>query len=256
MKMTLFNLTGKSAVITGSTKGIGEAIARRMAEHGANVTISSRKADACENVAAQINAEHPGRAIAVPCNIAHKEQLQNLVDQSVKHWGQIDILVCNAAVNPYFGPSKDIPDDAFDRVMGSNIRSNHWLCNMVIPQMAERKDGAVIIISSIGGFHGSAYLGAYAISKAADVQLARNLAVEYGPANVRVNCIAPGLIKTHFARALWEDPEILKTSTQRAPLGRIGIPDEIAGAAVFLAGPAGRFMTGQHMIIDGGNLIA
>ncbi|TNE58427.1 MAG: SDR family oxidoreductase [Alphaproteobacteria bacterium] len=254
---SLFDLKDKVAVITGSTKGIGEAIAHRMAEHGAKVVISSRKADACEKVAGEINKKYgDGTAIAVPCNISHKEHLQNLVDKSNEAFGKIDILVCNAAVNPYFGPSKDIPDEAFDRIMETNVRSNFWLTNMVIPQMQERKDGAIIIVSSIGGLHGSSILGAYSISKAADFQLARNIAVEYGGDNIRANCIAPGLIKTYFAKALWDDEKILKSSTARSPLKRIGMPDEIAGAAVFLASPAGAFMTGQKMVIDGGNMIA
>ena len=254
--MTLFDLTGKVAVVTGSTKGIGEAIVHRLAEHGTKVVVSSRKADACDSVAAAINAKHPGQALALPCNIADKEALQALVDGTTKQWGKIDVLVCNAAVNPYFGPSKDIPDSAFDKIMASNVKSNHWLCHMVLPQMAERRDGAIIIVSSIGGLHGSSVLGAYCLSKAADFQLARNLAVEYGPYNVRVNCIAPGLIQTNFARALWDNPEILKQSTAGAPLRRIGQPDEIAGAAVFLASAAGGFMTGNQMVIDGGATIA
>lgn len=254
--MSLFDLSGKVAIVTGSTKGIGEAIVHRMAEHGAKVVVSSRKADACDKVADEINAKHADRAIAVPCNISDKDALQRLVDKTMDTWGKVDVLVCNAAVNPYFGPSKDIPDDAFDKIMGSNVRSNHWLCHMVLPQMAERKDGSIIIVSSIGGLRGSAILGTYAISKAADFQLARNLAVEYGAENVRANCIAPGLIKTYFAKALWDNPEILERSTANAPLKRIGMPDEIAGAAVFLASPAGAFMTGQQMVIDGGVTIA
>lgn len=255
--MSLFDLKGKSAIVTGSTKGIGEAIAYRMAEHGANVVISSRKQDACDEVTAKINNEFgEGTAISIPCNISHKDQLQNLVDKTNEAFGKVDILVCNAAVNPYFGPSKDIPDEAFDRIMETNVRSNFWLSNMVLPQMVERKDGVIIIVSSIGGLHGSAYLGTYSISKAADFQLARNIAVEYGADNIRANCIAPGLIKTYFAKALWDNPEILKASTARSPLKRIGEPDEIAGAAVFLASDAGAFMTGQSMVIDGGNMIA
>ncbi len=254
--MSLFDLTGKVAVVTGSTKGIGEAIVHRLAEHGAKVVVSSRKADACDKVAGEINAKYAGAAIAIPCNIADKADLQRLVDTTNKTWGKIDILVCNAAVNPFFGSSKDIPDDAFDKIMSSNVKSNHWLCNMVIPQMVERKDGSIIIISSIGGLRGSSVLGAYCLSKAADFQLARNLAVEYGHHNVRANCIAPGLIKTRFAQALWDNPDILEKSTSNAPLKRIGMPDEIAGAAVFLAGKAGAFMTGQQLVIDGGVTIA
>jgi NAD(P)-dependent dehydrogenase (short-subunit alcohol dehydrogenase family) len=257
--MTLFDLTGKVAVVTGSTKGIGEAIAHRLAEHGAMVAVSSRKADACEAVAADINkAFGKGRDVAIPiaCNISYKEQLQNLVDKTRAKWGKIDILVCNAAVNPYFGPAAGISDDQFDKIMDVNVRSNFWLSNMVLPEMVQRKDGSVIIVSSIGGLKGSPVLGAYCISKAADFQLARNLAVEYGGHGIRANCIAPGLIKTDFARALWENPEILKRSTEGAPLKRIGLPDEIAGAAVFLASKAGAFMTGQTMVIDGGATIA
>ncbi|MGD1934453.1 MAG: SDR family NAD(P)-dependent oxidoreductase [Candidatus Phaeomarinobacter sp.] len=255
--MSLFDLTGKVALVTGSTKGIGEAIVKRMAEHGAKVVVSSRKADACEKVAAEINEAHgEGTAVAIPCNISHKEELEKLVNATMKTFGRIDALVCNAAVNPYFGSSADIPDDAFQKVMDVNIKSNHWLCNMVLPQMLERGEGSITIISSFGGLKGSPILGAYAISKAADMQLARNLAVEYGDKGIRANAIAPGLIKTYFAKALWDDENILKASTSGSALKRIGIPDEIAGAAVFLASDAGAFMTGQTMTIDGGATIS
>lgn len=253
--MTLFDMDGMTAVITGSTKGIGRAIAERMAEHGANVVISSRKADACDAAAAQINekwVKGGNKAVSIPCHIGRREQLQALVEDSTKTFGKIDVLVCNAAVNPYFGPSKDIPDSAFDRIMECNVRSNFWLCHMVLPQMVERKDGSVIIVSSIGGLRGSPTLGVYGISKAADMQLARVLASEYGPHNIRANAIAPGLIRTDFARALWEDPENLKRRTATTPLRRIGEPDEIAGAAVMLATKAGSFITGQTIVIDGG----
>lgn len=253
--MTLFDLSGKVAVITGSTKGIGKAIAFRMAEQGAKVVISSRKADACDAVAAEINeafGKNGEVAAPIPCNISYKEQLQNLVDETNKKWGQIDVLVCNAAVNPYFGPSIDCPDDAFEKIMHCNVQSNFWLSNMVLPQMKERGDGAVVIVSSIGGLRGSSMLGAYGISKAADFQLARNIAVEYGPDGITANAIAPGLVKTDFARALWENPDILKASTANAPLRRIGEPDEIAGMAVLLASKAGKFLTGQGLVIDGG----
>ena len=255
--MTLFDLSGKVALVTGSTRGIGEAIVRRLAEHGAKVVVSSRKADACERVANAINAaQGADTALPVACNINYKEQLQALVAATHAKWGRIDVLVCNAALNPYFGPQLQMPDEAFDKIMAANVRSNHWLCQLVVPEMAERGDGSVIIISSIGGLKGSSVIGAYCISKAADLQLARNLAVEYGPSNVRVNCIAPGLIKTDFARSLWENPDILKAATADTPLRRIGEPDEIAGAAVFLASKAGSFMTGQAIVIDGGVTIA
>jgi NAD(P)-dependent dehydrogenase (short-subunit alcohol dehydrogenase family) len=251
--MTLFDLTGKVAIITGSSRGIGRAIAERMAEHGANVVISSRKPGPCEEVAASINkARGRKAAIAVPASISSKDDLQNLVTETMREFGKVDIVVCNAASNPHYGSMSTISDDAFRKVMDNNVLANHWLIQMVLPQMIERKDGAVIIVSSIGGLRGSPVIGTYNISKAADFQLARNLAVENGPNNIRVNCIAPGLIKTDFAKALWDDPDTLARSTQFAPLRRIGIPDEIAGAAVFLASKAGNFMTGQAIVIDGG----
>lgn len=247
----LFDLTGKVAVVTGSSRGIGRAIAERLAEHGAKVVVSSRKPDACEPVAAGIR-ERGGEAMVIPCHIAHKEALQALVDRTVAAWGGIDILVCNAAVNPYLGPAAGASDEVYERVMGANVRSNFWLCNMVLPGMAARGGGSVIIISSIGGLRGSAQLGLYAISKAADMQLARNICVEWGPSNIRANAIAPGLVRTDFARALWEDPALYRKRTKDTPLQRIGEPDEIAGAAVFLASRAGSFMTGQTLVIDGG----
>lgn len=255
LRDTLFDLSGKVALVTGSTKGIGKAIAARMAQHGAQVVISSRKADACDAVAAEINKAYGnGKTVAtpIPCNVSYKEQLEALVKGTREKLGKIDILVGNAAVNPYYGPSLKCPDDAFDKIMDVNIKSNFWLTNMVVPEMMERKDGAIIIVSSIGGLRGSTILGAYAISKAADLQLARNLAAEYGPYNIRVNAIAPGLIKTDFAKALWENPAILNDRNEVTPLRRIGEPDEIAGAAVFLASKAGAFTTGQGFVIDGG----
>jgi NAD(P)-dependent dehydrogenase (short-subunit alcohol dehydrogenase family) len=248
----LFDLTGKVAIVTGSTKGIGKAIAERLAEHGAKVTISSRKANACEAVAASINAAHPGAAIAVPANISSKDDLQRLVDETRAAFGRIDILVCNAASNPYYGPMSGISDDAFRKILDNNIVSNHWLIHMVAPEMKERKDGSIIIVSSVGGLRGTGVIGAYAISKAADMQLARNLAQELSPSNIRVNCIAPGLVKTDFAKALWDTPEAEKRSSIGTPLRRLGEPDDIAGAAVFLAGKSGAWLTGQTIVVDGG----
>ena len=250
--MELFNLYGKRALITGSTKGIGKAIAERLAENGAKVVISSRKEDSCIDVRDSINENFPDQAISIPCNINEKDQLKNLVKKTNEAFGGIDILICNAALNPFFGSSMDIPDDAFDKILSANIKSNHWLCNLVLPQMKERKDGSIIVISSIGGLKGSEMLGAYSISKAADMQLIRNIAVEHGPDNIRANCISPGIVKTRFAQALWDNPEILKQTTSRAPLRRIGDPDEIAGAAVYLESNAGAFTTGQNIVIDGG----
>jgi NAD(P)-dependent dehydrogenase (short-subunit alcohol dehydrogenase family) len=249
--MSLFDLSGKVAVVTGSSRGIGRAIAERLAEHGAKVVVSSRKAEACKEVADAINKKHgKDRAIVIPANISSKDDLKNLVEETNKKLGQIDVLVCNAASNPYFGSLAGIQDDR--KILDNNILSNHWLAQLVSPQMIKRREGSIIIVSSIGGLRGSPVLGAYCISKAADLQLARNLAVEYGPHNVRVNCIAPGLIKTDFARALWEDKARLAAREEQTPLRRIGEPDEIAGAAVFLASAAGSFVTGQYIVIDGG----
>ena len=252
----LFDLSGKTAIVTGASRGIGEAIARRLAQHGANVVVSSRKPDACQTVVDSINkTDGLEAAVAIGCNISHKEELQRLVDETGAKWGPADILVANAAVNPYYGPSADMSDEQFDKILTCNVKASHWLAHMVLPGMRAKKDGAIIIISSIGGFVGSSVLGAYNISKAADLQLARNLAVEAGPDNIRVNCICPGIVKTYFAEALWKDPKIEKAMTERLPLRRFGDPDDIAGAAVFLASPAGRWMTGQAMIIDGGTMI-
>jgi NAD(P)-dependent dehydrogenase (short-subunit alcohol dehydrogenase family) len=251
--MNLFDMTGKVAVITGSSRGIGRAIAERMAEHGAKVVISSRKAAPCQEVADAINAKHgAGRAIVVPANISSKEELQRLVDETRAQLGRIDVLVCNAASNPYYGPMAEITDDAFNKILTNNIVANNWLISMVVPEMKERRDGSIIIVSSIGGLRGSEVIGAYCISKAADMQLARNLAREYGKHNIRVNCIAPGLIKTDFAKALWEDPKARAARENETPLRRIGDPDEIAGAAVYLGSAAGTYMTGQSLVIDGG----
>lgn len=250
----LFDLTGKVAIVTGSTKGIGKAIAEGFAQAGAKVVVSSRKEDKCAQVAGAINAAG-GEAAAIACNISRTEELQALVDKTMEKWGRIDVLVCNAAVNPYYGPLAEISEEAYDKIMDTNVKCNLWLCNMVLPQMAERNDGAVIIVSSIGGLKGNDKLGAYGLSKAADMQLARNLAVEWGHANIRVNCIAPGLVRTDFARALWEDPAANARAVASYPIGRLGEPEDIAGAALFLAAPAGSFVTGQTLVVDGGTTI-
>ena len=252
----LFDLTGKVAIVTGSSRGIGLAIAAALAEHGCKVVISSRKQDACDEVAHAINAQHgEGTAIAVAASISDKEALQKLVDETRRQFGRIDVLVCNAASNPYYGPMAGISDEQFRKILDNNVIANHWLISMVAPEMLERGEGSIVIVSSIGGLTSSTVIGAYNISKAADFQLARNLAAEFGPKGVRVNCIAPGLIKTDFARALWENPDTLKAVTRLTPLRRIGEPHEIAGAAVFLASPASTFMTGQTMVVDGGSMI-
>jgi NAD(P)-dependent dehydrogenase (short-subunit alcohol dehydrogenase family) len=250
-----FDLTGKAAIVTGSSRGIGRAIAESMASLGAKVVISSRKIEACESVAKDIQARG-GEAAAVACNVSRKAEVEALVAAAQARFGAIDILVCNAAVNPVFGPLSQLSDEAFDKIMGANVKSNLWLANLVIPGMAARGGGAVIFVSSIAGLRGSEMLGAYGISKAADISLARSLAVEWGPRNVRVNAIAPGLVKTEFARALWEDAAVLARRNARTPLRRIGLPEEIGPIAAFLASSAASFITGEVIVADGGMTIA
>ncbi|MGD8310706.1 MAG: glucose 1-dehydrogenase [Chromatiales bacterium] len=248
---SLFDLTDQVAVVTGSSRGIGRAIAENLAAQGAKVVISSRKAGPCEEVAKAIN-DAGGTAVAIPCNISHKDQCEALVSGSVKEFGRLDHMICNAASNPYYGPLGDIEDEVFMKIMQNNILSNLWLCTMAGAHIAGQGGGTMQIVSSIGGMRGNRMLGAYNISKAADMQLVRNLAAEWGPKNIRVNAIAPGLIKTDFARALWENPDLLKMMESQSPLGRIGEPDDIGGVAVFLASAAGNYTTGQVLVADGG----
>lgn len=254
--MALFDLSGKVAIVTGSSRGIGRAVAEALADHGAKVVISSRKIDACQAVADAIDARHgAGTAIAITASIGAKDDLQALVDKTLAAFGRIDILVCNAASNPHFGPMAGIEDAQFLKIFQNNVLATHWLISMAAPGMIDRGEGSIILMSSIGGMRASQTIGAYNISKAADFQLARNLAAEYGRHGVRVNCIAPGLIRTDFARALWEDAETLKAALATTPIARIGEPAEIAGAAVYLASSASTYMTGQTMVIDGGATI-
>ncbi len=251
----MFDLKGKVAIVTGSTRGIGKAIAKAYARAGARVVISSRKADVCDAVAAEISAEGL-EAIAIPCHVGDPEQLQALVQETEKTLGTVDILVCNAATNPVYGPMSDASDEAFDKIMQTNVRSVFQLCNLVCPAMAEKGSGSVIVISSIAGLRGNDVIGLYGVSKAAEAGLVRNLAVEWGPKGVRANAISPGLIKTDFARALWEDPVRLERAEKRTPLRRIGDPDDIAGVALFLASEASAHVTGQNIVADGGETIS
>jgi dehydrogenase/reductase SDR family member 4 len=251
----MFDLNGKIALVTGSTRGIGRSIAEHMALGGARVVVSSRKKEACDAVAEAIRAAG-GEAISVPCHVGHKEQLQALVDSTLDRWGGIDVLVCNAATNPAFGPLSEITDDAYDKVMDTNVRSTLWLCNMALPQMAAQGGGAVVIVSSIAALNGTDKIGAYGMSKAAEAALARNLAVEWGPKGIRVNAIAPGIVRTDFARALWEDPERQRHIETQNPLRRFGEPHDIGGVALFLASDAASYVTGQTIIVDGGETIA
>jgi NAD(P)-dependent dehydrogenase (short-subunit alcohol dehydrogenase family) len=247
----MFELKGKVALITGSTRGIGRAIAEAMAHAGAKVVISSRSADRCDEVVSDLlNDGHD--AFPVPCHVGRKEDLERLVSATRKHFGAIDCLVCNAAANPYYGPLSQIPDEAVAKMLETNLWSKIWLCNLVLPQMAERGGGSVIVISSVAGLVGSSMLGMYAMTKASDMQLVRNLAVEWGPKKIRANCLAPGLVRTDFARALWENAELRARVEATTPLGRIGEPEDIGGAAVFLASRAASWITGQTLVLDGG----
>ena len=255
--MSLFNLKNKSILITGSSRGIGKSIAHQCALHGANVIISSRKLDACEKTANEINNE-VGNEVAFPiaANISDESQLDLLVESTRKKLGKIDVLICNAATNPFMGSMLDMPSEKFDKVMNNNIKSNQVLCNLVLPEMIDRNDVSIIIISSIAAIKGSPILGAYNISKAADVMIVKNIAAEFGNKNIRANSIAPGLIKTDFAKALWENPDILKAVLSTTPMQRIGEPNEIAGVAVMLASDAGNYINGQTIVVDGGTTIS
>lgn len=252
--MDSLSLKGKTAIVTGSSRGIGRAIAVAYARAGARVVITSRKADACAAVVEQLRGEGL-EAMAVACNISRKDEITALVDQTEKAYGPVDVLVCNAAVNPYYGPLSGISDEAFGKVMDVNIRSNLWLVNRVSPGMVEKGKGSIVIVSSIAGLTGSRTLGAYGISKAADMSLARSLALEWGKQGIRTNCIAPGLIKTDFAKALWDNADTLAGALKSSPLNMIGEPEDIAGAALLLGSDAGRFITGTTIVIDGGATI-
>jgi len=250
----LFDLTGKVALLTGASKGMGKAMAEGLAEHGARVVVSSRKREQCEAAAGEIN-ERCGaeRAVAVACNVGYKDQLQALVDATHERVGPIDVLVCNAGVNPFYGPMSEIPDEAFDKIMNTNVKANHWLCQMVAPDMVAKGRGSMMITASTGAFSASTVLGTYSISKLADIALIRNLAAEYGPSGVRANAICPGLIKTDFARALWETPEAEQRANESIPLRRLGEADDLKGVAVFLAAEASAYVTGQALTVCGGS---
>ncbi|PYC47083.1 short-chain dehydrogenase [Litorivita pollutaquae] len=250
----MLDLNGKTAIVTGSSRGIGRAIAELFARCGANVVVSSRTMEACTPVVESIAAQG-GEAMAIPCHIGHKQELQALVEKTIAAYGQIDMLICNAAINPVYGPMSETSDEVFDKIMGTNVRSTLNLCNMVLPIMAAQGGGTVVIMSSIAGMRGNISIGAYGISKAAEAALARNLAVEWGPDNIRINALAPGLVKTDFARALWEDPVRLERAENRTPLRRIGTPEDIAGTALFLATELSSYITGQTIVADGGETI-
>ena len=251
MPKSLFDLSGKVALVTGSTKGIGKSIAEELARAGCKVVVSSRKAEACDAVRAEFEKQGY-EVLAQPCNVSRREDLQALFDKTVARWGRVDIAVANAAANPYYGPLAQIPEDAFDKVFHNNVKSVLWLAGITLPGMAARGGGSFITVGSIGGLRASTVLGAYAISKAADHHLVRCLAAEWGPKNVRVNAIAPGLVRTDFAKALWEDEKRRAEREAQTPLRRLGEPRDIGGIAVFLASEAAAFITGQVIVADGG----
>jgi NAD(P)-dependent dehydrogenase (short-subunit alcohol dehydrogenase family) len=243
------------ALITGSTRGIGLAIAKELASAGAHVVINSRNAEACESVARVLRGDGC-RSLAVPCNVSRSVDLEHLVKVTLAEFGRIDVLVCNAAANPAYGPSQDMSNDVFDKIIDTNVRSAFGLCKLVLPQMAQRRSGAVVLMSSVTALAGNCNIGLYGMSKAAIIQMTRNLAVEWGSHNVRVNCIAPGLVKTDFAKALWDNPELRARIENRTPLGRIGEPEDIARVVRFLASDAAGFVTGQVLVADGGLMIS
>lgn len=250
----LFDLSGKVAVLTGASKGMGRSMAEGLAEQGCRVMIASRKLDQCELAAEAINDRcGEERAFATACNAGRKEDLQNLVDTTRKVLGPIDIVIGNAGVNPYYGSMSKLPDEAYDKIMNTNVKSNHWLAQMTAPDMIARGGGSIMFTSSVGAFKSSLVLGAYGMSKLTVLGLVRNLADELGPHGIRVNAICPGLIKTDFAKALWSTPEAEKSARESIPLRRLGEAEDLKGIAVFLASDASGYMTGQALTVCGGS---
>ncbi|MBH52984.1 MAG: short-chain dehydrogenase [Opitutaceae bacterium] len=249
----MFELTDRVALMTGSSRGMGAAMAEGLAEQGANVVISSRKIEACETTAQAIN-EKVGRDAAVPiaCHAGRKEQLQDLVDQTHSKLGKIDILVGNAGVNPFYGTMEDIPDEAYEKTMKANVQSNLWLCRMVKPDMEEKKRGSILITASVGAFAPSTTLGTYGMSKMAVISLVRNLAAEWGPLGIRVNALCPALVKTDFAKALWSNPEAAQRVIDQTPLRRLGEAEDFKGIAAFIGSDEASWITGQALTICGG----
>jgi len=252
--MSLFDLSGKVALLTGASKGMGQQMATALAEQGATVVISARKQDRLDEAAAEINAAVGAeRAIPVACNVGYKDQLAALVETARAKAGPIDIVVGNAGVNPYYGPTSEIPDEAYEKTMKANVQSNLWLAQLVAPDMAAKGKGAMMFTSSVGAFKPSLTLGTYGMSKLALIGLVRNLAAEFGPKGIRVNAICPGLIRTDFARELWDKPEVEAKITAEIPLRRLGNPEDFKGLAVFLASDASQYMTGQALTVCGGS---
>lgn len=249
----MFDLTGRVALLTGASKGMGLEMARALAAHGARVVVSARKMEQLNTACDDINTS-TGRECAFPiaCNIAEKDQIDALAAQAREKVGAISIVVGNAGVNPYFGTIHDIPDDAYDRTMSANVQSNLWLARATVEDMRDT-GGSMMFTSSIGAFRASDTLGTYGMSKLALIGLVRNLATEYGPHGVRVNAICPGLVKTDFARALWDNPETEAKLNRQIPMRRLGEPEDFGGIAVYLASDASRYMTGQALTVCGGS---
>jgi NAD(P)-dependent dehydrogenase (short-subunit alcohol dehydrogenase family) len=251
----LFDLSGQVAVITGATSGLGLAMAQAFAAHGATVVVSGIDARTCGLVADTLRAAGHD-AIGLPCDVTHRTALRCLVDDVLALRGRIDTLVCNAGVQGPAGPLAQSSDIDWEEVMTVNLRSALWLTCLVLPGMAERGVGSVVLMSSIAGLRGNQAIGLYGMSKAALAQLARNLAQEWGPSGVRVNAISPGLIRTSLASGLMDNAEFMQRRLAQTPLRRVGEPHEVAGVAVMLASPAGAFITGQNLVVDGGTLIS
>lgn len=244
-------LAGKVALVTGSSRGIGRATAELFARSGARVVVSSRKEEGCREVVEAIRAAG-GEAIAIAANASSLEDTEALVERAAAELGPIDVVVANAGINPIFGPITDLPDSAWDKVMAANVSSILWLARRTFPAMAERGGGAMVVISSINALVARAGVGAYNVSKAAELSLVRTLAAEWGEHNVRTNAIAPGIVKTGFSKGSWSDPETQASNEKRIALGRLGRPEEIAEAALFLASDRASFVTGHTLVVDGG----
>jgi NAD(P)-dependent dehydrogenase (short-subunit alcohol dehydrogenase family) len=250
-----FGLHNKVAIITGSTRGLGRAIAEEYLSAGASVVISSEDAAACRATESQLPSKWTDRVLVQPCDVRNDLEQQALVDATISRFGGLDILVANAGITDEQNGSIAGARAVFDQVMNINLGSIVRLCGMAIGPMKKRGGGSIILMASIAGLRGNKTIGPYALSKAALAQLARNLAVEFGPENIRANAIAPGLIRTELAAPMLANPEFMKRRLQLTPLRRIGEPHEIAGAAIFLASAAGAFVTGQTLVVDGGTLV-
>jgi len=251
----LFSLEGKVAIVTGASKGIGEAIAQGLAAYGAKVVVSSRKQDAVDATAAKIK-EMGYEASGVAAHMGDMEQVAELAKKTIELYGGIDIIVNNAATNPVFGPIENTDVTAIDKIMDVNLKGPFELAKAALPSMQERGGGSIINISSIGGVKPEAQIGMYSVSKAAIINLTQAMAQDWGKHNIRANVICPGLIKTKFSEALWQNEKIANRFTANLPLQRLGETEDLIGTAVFLASNASAYCTGSTFTVDGGYLVA